>query len=109
MRKNQWLVATVILLVMNACSVQHFPVNTKVQPFEHGGHLTGEKIKGKKIAKGKDVHVFGINVKNSNSLKMADSLKLSSYTIETKSNIWINILTCGIVDVKVVTLIARDN
>ncbi|MBW0176605.1 hypothetical protein [Sediminibacterium sp.] len=109
MKKRQLLTAAIMSLFIVSCSVQHFPVNTTVQPFENGGCLTGEKIEGKKVAKEKDIHVLGINVRSSNSKKMADSLKLNSYTIETKSNLWVNLLTFGIVDVKVVTLIARDH
>jgi len=109
MKKRNLLTVAIITLFIISCSVQHFPVNTTVQPFENGGCLTGEKIAGKKVAKGKDIHILGINVRSSNSKKMADSLKLNAYTIETKSNLWVNLLTFGMVDVKVVSLIVRDH
>lgn len=96
-------------LLLASCSVQQFPVNTHVQPFQNGGKVFGEKTKGKEFAKSGDLHVLGYNLINSDSQEMADRLGITSYTIETKSNLLLEILTCGIVDYKVVKIIRREN
>ena len=91
-------------------------MNTTTVPFQNGGRVWGEKTEkcGKDsfrltCKKQNDLHVFGINVKNSDVKKMVEELNAKSYTIETKSNLWLYILTCGIVDSKIVKVIKRDN
>ncbi len=108
--------AALLAIVLNSCSVQQFPVNTKTQPFQNGGRLFGERMEkcGKnpwKLAykKSADIHVLGFNVKSSNIQNMAEELKANSYTIETKSNFIICLITSGMVDYKVVKVIKRDN
>lgn len=102
--------------LISSCSVQQFGVNTTTMPFQNGGRVWGEKTEkyGKDSVrltrkKQNDLHVFGINVKNSDVKKMVDELNAKSYTIETKSNLWLYILTCGIVDSKIVKVIKREN
>jgi hypothetical protein len=104
-----------IVLLTTSCSVQQFAVNTNVQAFEKGGRIIGERMEkcGKdgwklEFKKDKDIHVLGINIRKSDAKKMAEELNASSYTIETKSNLIIQLITFGIVDYKVVTVIKRD-
>lgn len=94
-------------LVFASCSVQQFGVNTTVQPFDSGGKVFGEQTKGKKFIKGGDLHVFGLNVKSSDTNKMSAELNAQSYTIETKSNLWVSFLSFGLVDYKTVKVIKR--
>jgi hypothetical protein len=103
------LFAFTATLLTSACSVQQFAVNTKVQPFEHGGHVFGERTTGKEFKRDNDLIVFGFNVKQSNAQRLAQDLDAKYYTIETKSNIWVYIITFGIVDYKIVKVIKRDN
>lgn len=105
-----------ITLLTASCSIQQFAVNTNTQPFEKGGKVWGEKTKksgtnGEKseFRKDNDVHLLGINVDKSNVKKMVEELKATSYTIETKSNLFIQLLTFGIVDYKIVKVIKRVN
>jgi hypothetical protein len=99
--------------LISSCSVQQFGVNTTTTPFQNGGRVWGEKTAKDSLSltskKQNDLHVFGINVKNSDVKKMVDELNAKSYTIETKSNLWLYILTCGIVDSKIVKVIKREN
>lgn len=103
------LLGLTLTMSLASCSVQQFAVNTTVQPFEKGGKLIGEKTQGKNIVKSGDLHVLGFNLINSDTQKMAEALNATSYTIETKSNLILDILTCGMVDYKVVKLIRREN
>jgi len=105
-----------ITLLTASCSVQQFAVNTNTQPFERGGKVWGEKtqkcgIDGWKceFRKDNDLHLLGINANKSNVKKMVEELKATSYTIETKSNLFIQLLTFGIVDYKIVKVIKRVN
>lgn len=117
MKLVKLFVAGIIFSIfISSCSVQQFAVNTTTVPFQNGGRVWGEKTEkyGKDSVrltriKQNDLHVFGINVKNSDVKKMVDELNAKSYTIETKSNLWLYILTCGIVDSKIVKVIKRDN
>lgn len=104
-----------ITLLVSSCSVQQFAVNTQTKPFENGGKIWGEKTEkcGEdnwklETKKGSDLHILGINVKKSNTQKMAEELNAQYYTIETKSNLIFTILTGGIVDYKIVKVIKRD-
>lgn len=106
-----WLLA----IALNSCSVQQFPVNTKIKPFQNGGRLFGERMEkcgenAWKLAykKSADIHVLGFNIKSSNIQNMAEELQATSYTIETKSNFIICFITSGMVDYKVVKVIKRD-
>lgn len=102
--------------MLTSCSVQQFGVNTKVEPFEKGGRVWGERVqKGGKdgwkaeFRKDKDIHIAGINIRKSNTSAMVKELNASHYTIETKSNLIIQCITFGIVDYKIVKVIKRDN
>lgn len=110
------IVTLLLLVLLSACSVQQFPVNTKTKPFENGGRVWGERMqkRGKNpwkltYKKSADIHVMGINVKRSDTPKMVEELNATSYTIETKSNLIVCLLTNGLVDYKVVKVIKRDN
>lgn len=105
-----------LTLLTASCSVQQFAVNTNTKPFEKGGRLWGEKmqkcgINGWKseFKKDGDLHVLGINVKKSNVKKMAEELNAASYTIETKSNLIVDVITFGIADYKIVKVIKREH
>ncbi len=107
--------AFIVILFISSCSVQQFAVNTNTKPFENGGRVWGEKIRKcgeggweKEARKTSDIHVLGINVKRSDTKKLAEELNASAYTIETKSNLWISLLTSGMVDYKVVKVIKRN-
>lgn len=56
-----------------------------------------------------DLHLLGINIKNCSAKKMAEELNTNSYTIETKSNLIIQLLTFGIADYKIIKVIKREN
>lgn len=114
MKKMKWI-PMLGLVFFTSCSVQQFSVNSNVQPFERGGKLWGEKTErysvnnpNPKTMKSGDLHVFGINVKKSDTGVMAAALNVTSYTIETKSNLIFSILSGGIVDYKIVKVIKRD-
>ena len=101
--------------LVSSCSVQQFAVNTDVKPFENGGKVWGEKVEKKgenpwKLAykKDSDFHLIGISLKQSDVKKMVEELNAVSYTIETKSNIIVQILTFGLADYKIVKVIKRD-
>lgn len=103
------------IISLTSCSVQQFAVNTEIEPFEKGGRVWGEKVEkcGKnayksEFRKGGDIHLLGINVKQSNVKVMVDELEASSYTIEVKSNLILHLLTFGILEYKVVKVIKRD-
>ena len=100
-------ISTACLLA--SCSVQHFAVNTDVQPFQYGGKIFGEKTKGKEFRKSGDLHILGINAKKNNTKKLLEELNANSYTIETKSNLIIYFITFGIADYKTVKIIKRDH
>lgn len=109
------VLAALIVVCLSACSVQQFPVNTQVKPFQNGGKVWGEKTdkRGKNpwkltYVKSADLHLFGINILSSNSQKMAEELQATSYTIETKSNLIVYILSGGVLDYKTVKVIKRD-
>lgn len=105
-----------VSIIITSCSVQQFAVNTATKPFERGGRLWGERTEkcgkgGWKLEQKKDsdVHLLGINIKKSNAAKMALELNATSYTIETKSNLIVRLLTGGMVDYKIVKVIKREN
>lgn len=91
-----------------SCSVQQFAVNTNTQPFENGGKVFGEKTKELSFKKTSDLHVLGINVKESDVEALVTELDTEKYTIETKSSLWLRILSLGIVDHKTVKVIERE-
>jgi len=110
------VIGVLATLVISSCSVQQFAVNTKTAPFQNGGRLFGEKMEkcgenGWKLQfkKDKDIHLMGLNVRESNVKAMVEKLNAEHYTIETKSNVIVQLLTFGIVDYKVVKVIKRDN
>lgn len=105
-----------ITLLTTSCSVQQFALNTNTKPFEKGGKVWGEKTQkcGKggwklEFKKDYDFHFLGINIRQSNAKQMAEELKANSYTIETKSNLIVQLLTLGIADYKIVKVIKREN
>jgi len=95
-------------MVLMSCSVQQFSVNTDSKPFENKGKVYGEKTKDKVFEKTSDLHVFGMNVKINEVDTLVKKMGVSSYTIETKSNMWLKLLTLGIVDYKIVKVISRE-
>lgn len=102
--------------MISSCSVQQFAVNTKTEPFQNGGKVWGERVEKRgpngwksEFKKDKDIHVIGINVRKSDVKAMAEALNATHYTIETKSNLIVQLLTCGLVDYKVVKVIKRDH
>mgnify|MGYP005999618465 CR=1 FL=1 len=52
--------------------------------------------------------MLGINVKNNEVDSLVKKMGVTSYTIETKSNMWLKLLTLGIVDYKIVKVISRE-
>lgn len=108
-----FVIGSAFSIFISSCSVQQFAVNTTTAPFQNGGKVWGEKTAKDSLRltwkKQNDLHVFGINVQNSDVKKMVEELNTKSYTIETKSNLWLYILTCGIVDSKIVKVIKREN
>ena len=109
------LLGLILTLFCASCSVQQFAVNTVTEPFENGGELWGEKTEycGENPWKlptstGKDIHVLGINIQKSDTKKMITELDAQHYTIETKSNLIIALLTAGLVDYKIVKVIKRE-
>lgn len=99
---------------MSSWSVQQFAVNTQTEPFQNGGKIWGERVEkcGKngwtsEFRKDKDIHLIRINIRKSNVAAMVEELKVSNYTIETKSNLIISFITFGIVDYKIVKVIKR--
>ncbi len=95
-------------ILLAACSVQQFSVNTKAQLFQYAGSVLGEDTREKQFKKDSDIHILGFNVKQSDTQKMAQELKAESYAIETKSNLLVNIITCGMVECRIVKVISRD-
>lgn len=91
-----------------SCSVQHFNVNTS----DSGTHWKafGEKTKGKEVKRGADFFLLGINISQTDTKYLAEQMKASSYTIETKYNFLgfiVSYLTFGVIDYKVVKVIKR--
>ncbi len=97
-----------VCLAITSCSVQQFAVNTETQPFENGGKVFGEKTKELTFKKTSDLHLIGINVKESNVKAIVKELDAEKYTIETKSSLWLRILSLGMVDHKTVKVIKRE-
>lgn len=94
--------------LISSCSVQQFSVNTETEPFQNGGKVFGERMKGKVFIKDSDIHLLGVNIKHSNVDQMKNELNTDSYTIETKTSLWLQFLTGGIVAHKTVKVIKRD-
>lgn len=102
------LFGMLVCISITSCSVQQFAVNTETQPFENGGKVFGEKTNELSFKKTSDLHVLGINVKEGNVKALVGELDAKNYTIETKSSLWLRILSLGIVDLKTVKVIKRD-
>lgn len=102
------LLGVLVSISITSCSVQQFAVNTETQPFENGGKVFGEKTKALTFKKSSDLHLLGINVQKSNVKALARELDAEKYTIETKSSLWLKILSLGIVDHKTVKVIKRE-
>ncbi|WP_417237111.1 hypothetical protein [Bizionia paragorgiae] len=101
------LLGMLVCISITSCSVQQFSVNTETQPFENGGKVFGEKTKELTFKKTSDLHVLGINVKESNVEALVTEMEAEKYTIETKSSLWLRILSLGTVDHKTVKVIKR--
>jgi hypothetical protein len=101
--------------ILMSCGVQQFSVNTKVEPFENGGRVFGEKTK--KLKKGEDytksgtLFIIGINILSDyDTDEMAKKITAEHYTVETKSNllsVLCSTFSRGIVNYKVVKVIKR--
>jgi len=102
------LLGMLVCLSITSCSVQQFAVNTETLPFENGGKVFGEKTKELTFKKTSDLHILGINVKESNVEAIVKELEAEKYTIETKSSLWLRILSLGMVDLKTVKVIKRE-
>jgi len=102
------ILVMLVVISITSCSVQQFGVNTATQPFENGGKVFGEITKELTFKKTSDLHVLGINVKESNVEALVEELDAEKYTIETKSSLWLRILSLGIVDLKTVKVIKRE-
>tara|TARA_R110002020_G_scaffold265658_4_gene480453 strand:+ start:4548 stop:4877 length:330 start_codon:yes stop_codon:yes gene_type:complete len=102
------LLGMLVCLSISSCSVQQFAVNTETKPFENGGKVFGEKTKELTFKKTSDFHILGINVKESNLDALVSELEAEKYTIETKSSLWLQILSLGTVDYKIVKVIKRE-
>lgn len=102
------VLAMLLGISITSCSVQQFAVNTETQAFENGGKVFGEKTKDLTFKKTSDLHLLGINVKENNVKALVNDLEADKYTIETKSSIWLRILTLGTVDLKTVKVIKRE-
>jgi hypothetical protein len=102
------LTMMLLLLAFSACAVQQFPVNTETKPFDNGGKIVGECSKDLEYAESYDLHFLGMNVTNSDTGAMARELGASAYTIETKTNVWVKIISFGLLDYKIVKVIKRD-
>jgi len=108
MIKKNIILVILVTITITSCSVQQFGVNTETQPFENGGKVFGEKTNDLPFKKTGDLHLLGINVKESNVETLVEELDAKKYTIETKSRLWLQLLTLGIVDYKTVKVIKRD-
>lgn len=108
MRIKKVLLGMLVCLSISSCSVQQFAVNTETKPFENGGKVFGEKTKELTYKKTSDLHILGINVKESNVEALVSELEAEKYTIETKSSLWLQILSLGTVDYKTVKVIKRE-
>lgn len=100
------------LFFLSSCGVQQFAVNTTVEPFSNGGRVFGEMTQGSEFKKRRDFFIIGIAVNSSDTKKMAESLKATSYTIETKANLFTAltyVFTFGIVNYQIVKVIKRAN
>lgn len=106
--KKKILLVGLLSLALSSCSVQQFGVNTNTQPFENGGKFFGEKTKDLIFEKTSDLHLLGINVKESNVEELVEELDAKRYTIETKSSLWLQIISLGIADLKTVKVIKRE-
>jgi hypothetical protein len=102
------MLGMLVCLSITSCSVQQFAVNTETQPFEKGGKVFGEKTKELTFKKTSDLHVIGINLKESNVKAIVEEMDAEKYTIETKSSLWLRILSLGMVDHKTVKVIERE-
>jgi hypothetical protein len=102
------LFGMLICVSISSCSVQQFAVNTETQPFENGGKVFGEKTKELTFKKTSDLLVLGINVKKNNVEALVKELHTEKYTIESKSSLWLRILSLGMVDLKTVKVIKRE-
>lgn len=102
------LLGVLVLISISSCSVQQFAVNTEIKPFENGGKVFGEKTKVLSFKKTSDLHLLGINIKESNIELLVSELDAEKYTIETKSSLLLRILSLGILDYKTVKVIKRE-
>lgn len=97
--------------LISSCGVQQFAINTSVQPFQNGGIVFGERTTGLEVQKKYDFFVFGINVFNCNTKRMAEDLKATSYTIENKTNLLTGLVhycSFGVLNMQRVKVIKRD-
>lgn len=108
MSRKKVLLGMLVCVSLTSCSVQQFAVNTETQPFENGGKVFGEKTKELTFKKTSDLHLLGINVKESNVEALVRVMDAEKYTIETKSSLWLRILSLGMVDHKTVKVIKRE-
>ncbi|MEO1437034.1 MAG: hypothetical protein AAFV80_15950 [Bacteroidota bacterium] len=99
----------VLIGSLASCSVQQHAVNTETAPFENGGKVWGENTKDLDIRKTNDLHIIGINVKQSDIDQSVEDLGADSYTIETKQKLWLSIVTMGLVNSRTVKVIKRDS
>jgi hypothetical protein len=110
------VIGLLVISIFSSCSVQQFAVNTRITPFQNGGKVWGERVEKcgengwkSEFKKDKDIHLLGINIRKSNVSVMVEELDAKHYTIETKSNLIVQLLSFGIVDYKIVKVLKRIN
>lgn len=88
---------TIVLVAGSGCSIQRFPVNSKIKAFVRGFSVTVIGIEPRCIdmdfRKDYDLHILGSNVHANDTEHMVKEMNAHSYLIETKSNLWIKLLT----------------
>lgn len=97
-----------ITALLSSCAVEHFNVNTTNSG--SGWRVFGEHTPKGTFKRDYDIMIIGINVSQADTKVMAEALKASSYTIESKYNLvtlFLNYFTGGLVSVRTVKVIKR--
>jgi hypothetical protein len=108
MKLQKIALGVLVAMTLASCSVQQFAVNTKTEPFENGGKIFGEKTKDLNFKKSGDIHLFGVNLKESNVDELVKEMEVDKYTIETKSNLLLRLISMGVFDYRTVKVIERE-
>ncbi len=108
MKLQKIALGMLVAMTLVSCSVQQFGVNTKTAPFENGGKVFGEKTTHLTFMKSGDLHLFGVNLKESNVDELVQEMEVDKYTIETKSNLLLRVISMGVLDYRTVKVIERE-